>query len=118
MKRAVLTALAALLALAAPAALAANTLTWIAPTQRTDGSALAASEIAKYRITWTLDGVAQTNIEVAGTLLTYTHSVTALAKYCYTMYTIDTAGRVSPASATACKDTGVKPKAATGVTVA
>ena len=100
------------LGLLALPAMAIN-LTWIAPTQREDGTALAASEIASYTLNVTLAGVAQPSVSIPGTATAYTFVDTVKGKYCFTLVIVDTAGLTSALSNQACRN--ANPKAATGV---
>jgi len=96
------------LALFAVPAMATITLTWVAPTQREDGTALLSTEIASYQVSYTLGGVAQTGFNVPGNVVTYAFADTVKGKYCFTMHTVDTDGLVSAPSATVCKNANPK----------
>jgi hypothetical protein len=93
----------------------ALTITWVAPTTREDGSALLASEIASYRVVWTINGVAQPGFDIPGNVLTYNVVETTKGKYCFTLYTHDTAGLESAASNTSCRNASPKPPSGVSV---
>lgn len=78
-------------------------LTWTPPTQRVDGSALATTEIAGYRLSWSINGAAQTDKTVpAGS--TYTLDTGALVgRVCVVMRTVDTDGLESDPTAEVCR---------------
>jgi uncharacterized protein YceK len=83
-----------------------DVLTWTAPTQRTDGSALPAAQIANYRIQWGTNPSGPFNVGqeiVPGTVTTVTIGRTGYGTRCYTAVTIDTNGLESAPSNTACK---------------
>lgn len=85
----------------AKAQVTSDVITWTAPTQRVDGSALAPSEILQYQIlsarvctgTFTL---LQT---VGPSPLSFTRANRQPGRECYKLRTVDTAGVVSPDSA-------------------
>lgn len=90
------------------------TVTWVAPTQREDLTPLLASEIAGYRLSWTVKGVAQADKNVTGT--SYLLDTGTLAgRTCVTLRTVDTDGLESDPSNTACRN--AKPKPPTNVAV-
>ena len=94
-----------LLLLLLPCAALADTvtLTWTAPTQREDATALPATEIAGYRVEWWKDGTAQTGFVVPGAVTTYVHSNLTAGRYCYTLQTVDTDGLESVATGQVCR---------------
>lgn len=82
-----------------------DTVTWQAPTTRSDGTPLAPSEILQYRIAWArVAGGPYTegSATVAGDVLTFTRTDRAPGRACYVGFTIDTAGLESVASAESC----------------
>lgn len=84
-------------------------LSWTAPTQREDGSALAASEIAQYRIALSLNGNALTMIEVPGSATAYTFVETLKGKYCARIATVDADGLVSDFTSPVCRNARPNP---------
>jgi hypothetical protein len=88
---------------ALPAAADTLTLTWTAPTQREDGTALTAAEIANYRVTWTLAGSPLAPFTVPGNVSTWTLEGLAPGKYCLRMSTIDTENLESVPSEEVCR---------------
>ena len=96
----------------------ADTLTvrWTPPTTRVDGTALPSTEIAGYRLEWTVKGVPQSDKVVTGAVSTYTLDTGTLSgRTCVTLYTQDTDGLESAPAQTACRN--AKPNPPTGVTV-
>lgn len=83
-----------------------DTITWTAPTQRTDGSALPASEIAGYRFSWgrSPDGPFDLgSADAAGTASTLEVPRPLDGRRCYVGVTIDTTAQESdPSSPSAC----------------
>lgn len=79
------------------------TLTWTAPTQREDGTTLAAAEIAAYKFAWSLNGAALATFTVPGTAITYTLSNLSPGKYCFTTATVDTDGQESVPTGEVCR---------------
>lgn len=85
----------------------ADTLTWSAPTQRVDGTALPASEIAAYEVEWgtSTAGPFPNTFQVPGTATSYTVADRALdGRRCYRMMTVDTLAQVSDPSNVACTE--------------
>lgn len=109
---AVAACLAALLVVAvacewAGAQVTADTVTWERPTTRTDGSALAASEILQFRIDWSAvpgGPYSAGSATVPGTALSFTRSNRPSGRACYVAVTIDTAGLISANSNEACTE--------------
>jgi hypothetical protein len=92
----------------------ALTIRWTAPTQREDDTALAATEIASYRIHLTLNGVALVTLTAPGTASSYQYNETVRGRYCATVVTVDTDGLESvPSTPPACRN--ANPKAPSGV---
>ncbi len=82
-----------------------DTVTWTAPTTRTDGSALAPAEILQFRIAWSrVAGGPYTegSATVPGNVLTFTRTDRPAGRACYVGFTIDTAGLTSAASLESC----------------
>lgn len=100
--------LGALLALMALPAMANIVITWTAPTQREDGTVLLPSEIASYTLNVTLGGVAQPDITIPGSAVTYTFADTVKGKYCFTMETVDTQGLTSVPTSPVCRNANPK----------
>lgn len=90
-----------LLLLASAPAMADVTFRWTQPTKREDGSALPATEIAGYKLDWTLKGVAQPTVTVPSGS-SYLLPAPA-GRVCGTLKTVDTDGLESVATAQACK---------------
>ena len=69
-------------------------LDWTAPTQREDGTALAANQIAGYDLEWGKCGQAQQTLRVGAVT---THTITGLAygEWCFRVRTVDTTGLLS-----------------------
>lgn len=85
-------------------------LSWTTPTLREDGTALLASEIANYRISWTIKNVAQTDILAAGTATSYTLNTGTLAgRVCAVLRTVDTDGLESMPTNAACRNARPNP---------
>lgn len=86
------------------------TVTWTAPTTREDGTALPSAEIAGYRLSWTVRGVAQPDQVVTGT--SYALDTGSLAgRTCVVLRTVDTDGLESEPTPAACRN--AKPNAPT-----
>jgi hypothetical protein len=93
-----------------PGLAAANiSISWVAPTQRVDGSPLAASEIASYQFDVTLNGSALPSFTVPGTATTYTYVDSVKGRYCFKARTVDTAGLQSDPSAEVCRNANPRP---------
>lgn len=91
------------------------TVTWVQPTQREDGSPLLASEIANYRMVWTVAGVVQADKTVP-TGTSYVLDTGALSgKICLRLATVDTDGVESVLTSEVCRK--ARPKSATGLAV-
>lgn len=71
--------------------------TWTAPTTRTDGTPLAASEIGKYEVF--SDGAYVQEVGAGMTTLDFTMTS---GQHCLQMRTVDTDGRAGPLSAEKC----------------
>lgn len=83
--------------------------TWVAPTQRVDGTALPANEIAGYRLEWTVKGAAQSPITV-GPVTAYALDTGALTgKTCLTLRTVDTDGLESDPTGPVCRNAKPNP---------
>lgn len=84
-----------------------DVLTWVAPTQRVDGTALSPAEILQYKILSApvAGGPAYTQVAVVnGDLLTFTRSTRPSGRQCYVLQTVDTAGLISPNSNESCTE--------------
>ena len=78
------------------------TLTWVLPTTRTDGSALAPSEIASVEIFDAVNGAAAVEIGTdTGPMTTFTTGLLVGGSHVFTVVVVDTAGDMSAASAPA-----------------
>lgn len=103
---------------AAKAQTVSDNLTWTAPTQRVDGSALPASEILQYRILSSKVAggpYSVVNDNIAPDRTSYTRADRPMGRQCYVMRTVDTGGLVSNNSAEVCVEkcaTGQKANAA------
>ena len=82
---------------------------WTAPTERVDGTALPATEIAGYRLSWTLNGTAQSDLTVPpGTSYTL-DTGTQTGRVCLVMRTVDTDGLESVATGEVCRKARPRP---------
>lgn len=90
------------------------TWTWTAPTARTDGTPLAASEIEGYRLR--LNGAVRTSLLSAGST-TLVEVVSAAGDVCAEFQTVDTDGRESTWTAPVCKTVMAAPNPPSSVTV-
>jgi len=79
-----------------------DNLTWTAPTQRVDGSALAPNEILQYQVlTAKVCTGTFTLLQTVGpSPLSFTRSNRPDGRQCYKLRTVDTTGLISPDSAT------------------
>lgn len=78
------------------------TLTWVLPTARTDGSALAPTDIASVEILDAVNGAAAVQIGTAqGAATTFTTGPLVGGSHVFTVIVVDTAGDMSAASAPA-----------------
>ena len=94
------------------------TLNWVLPTTRTDGSALAMTDIASVEIFDAVNGAATTQIGTAtGAATTFTTPVLGGGSHVFTVVVVDTAGDDSAPSAPATLSiTVAPPNPATGLT--
>ena len=100
-----------------PLAAVADTLsiTWVQPTTREDGTALPLAEIANYRLSWTVRGVAQPDITVPrGTNYTL-DTGTLSGRTCVVMRTVDTDGLESVPTEPACRNARPNPPGNLGI---
>lgn len=84
-----------------------DVITWTAPTQRVDGSALQANEILQYQILSAAVAGGTTYTQVAtvnGDALTFTRTNRLPGRQCYIMRTVDTAGLISANSNESCTE--------------
>lgn len=89
-------------------------LTWVAPLQRVDGTVLLPSEIAGYKLNWSVKGTTQPEKTVTGTSYAL-DTGTLIGRTCVTLATIDTDGLISDPSPQVCRN--AKPTAPTGLTL-
>ena len=76
---------------------------WVQPTQREDGTALPLTEIAGYRLSWTLRGVAQPDVTVPpGTA--YTLVTATSGRVCVELRTVDTDALESVPAGPVCRN--------------
>lgn len=105
----------------AEAQVVTDTVTWVLPTQRTDGSALPVGEIAKTTIAWGTSAAGPfpnvQDVAAPGTSHVFTRSSPGLGTRCYTAFVTDTEGRVSGSTGPVCKTVKAAPNAPTGLTV-
>ena len=85
------------------------TVTFTPPTQWDDGSALAATDIAGYTLSYTVNGVAQADIQLPATPAQYVFSAVPVARYCVRLVTKAANGTVSAPSVEACRKPRAKP---------
>lgn len=93
------------------AAARADTLnvSWIAPTERVDGTQLSASEIAGYLLDWTVRGNAQATLTL-GAVTSYTLDTgTLTGRTCVTLRTVDTDGLTSDPTGPVCRNARPNP---------
>ena len=84
-------------------------ITWTAPTQRVDGTALTAAEIAGYQLAWSVKGVSQP-VKTIPPGTAYTLDTGALyGKTCVTLATIDTDGLLSDPTPSVCRNAKPNP---------
>lgn len=105
----------------AQAQVVTDTVSWTLPTQRTDGSALPASEIAKTTIAWgtSVAGPFPNTQDVAspGTSHVFTRSSPGTGTRCYVAYVTDTDGKVGGQAGPVCKSVKAAPGSVSGLTV-
>lgn len=117
------------LLLSVSALAASGNLSFTRPTSRADGSPLAASEIASYQISCSYtptggvaaacSGLSPSSLAGSATGGTVTFNANANGRACFSLVTVDTAGRRSAPSAQACKDIAIAvPNPPGNVTVA
>jgi hypothetical protein len=96
-----------------------DTLTWILPTAREDGTPFASTEVASVKIRWsTSPGGAQAGeVVVNGPATSTSLTRTGPGLRCYTALVVDTGGLESDPSAEVCKRVNAKPRPITGLTV-
>lgn len=114
-------AVAAFFGYDADAQVVTDTVSWTLPTQRVDGSALPASEIAKTTIAW---GTSQAgpfpnvqDVASPGTSHVFTRSSPGTGTRCYVGYVTDTEGRVGGQAGPVCKTVKAAPATVGGLTV-
>lgn len=83
-------------------------LTWTPPTQRVDGTALSASEIKHYVLSWQVKGVGQPDKIVTGSAYSL-DTGTLSGRVCVVLRTVDTDGLVSDPTAQVCKNAKPNP---------
>lgn len=83
--------------------------TFTAPTQWDDGTALAPTDIAGYVLSYTVNGIAQPDIPLPPAPAQYVFSGVTVAKYCVRLATKATSGTVGAQSAEVCRKPQAKP---------
>ena len=105
----------AILAVLASASALADTadVTFTPPTTREDGTPLPAAEIAGYRLSWTLNGTAQTDKTVPPGNSYVLDTGASTGRICAILRTVDTDGLESAPTAEVCRK--ARPKAPTSL---
>lgn len=82
---------------------------WTAPTQREDGTALTAAEIAGYRLSWTVNGVAQAEKTLTPGTGYALDTGALVGRVCVVLRTVDTDGLESAPTGEVCRKARPKP---------
>lgn len=98
-----------------------DVVSWTLPTQRTDGSALPVSEIAKTTVAWGTSAAGPfpnvQDVASPGTSHTFTRGAPGTGTRCYVAFVTDTGGRVGGQVGPACKTVTAAPGAPTNLQV-